>query len=322
MSNSGLNLTDVVKSFRKHRGLILGITIASAIAGAIFYLAGPKKFEGKTEFVIRNPLYGDRNSLYNYETKFLDYFGNEDDIDRIILLTGSDLVQSKVIKNMHLAEAYGIDASNRKGEQQLERKFSKNLNIIRTEYKDVVLSYVDTDPERSAKVANECVTVLEEVFGNYYRDMRRNMYQSIVEKIHEEDSMINAYTDTLSLMREKYGIYDIVSPSRYNLMLGSIKDNGKKDFAKGLEQIQNIESLKDEIVADRAKQTTIVNQFKTGMRPDQLPFLKVITEAKNPISPKGIGGMYTVLACMFLGFFFTTMLASIADFYFLKTDNK
>jgi hypothetical protein len=223
---------------------------------------------------------------------------------------------------MHLAEAYSIDVSNRKGEQQLERRFSKNFNIMRTEYKDIILSYVDTDPERAAKVTNECVNVLEDVFGAYYRDMRKNMYMSISEKIHDEDSMINSLTDSLAMLRDKFGIYDIISPSRYNLMLGSIKENGKKDFGRGVEQIQNVESLKDEIVSDRAKQTTIVNQFKTGQRPDQLPFLKVVTEAKNPISPKGIGGMYTVLACMFLGFFFTAMLASLADFYFIKHESK
>src|SRR4051812_10556107 len=106
MSSSGLRLTDVVDSVRKHKSLIAVITVVSAIAGALFYLAGPKKYEAKTEFVVRNPLYGDRNNLYNYETKFIDYFANEDDVDRVMLMAGSDMVQSQVIKNMHLAEAY------------------------------------------------------------------------------------------------------------------------------------------------------------------------------------------------------------------------
>lgn len=318
MSTPGLNLPDVINSIRKHKGLILTITIASAIGGAIFYLAGPKKYEAKTEFVLRNPLYGDRNNLYNNDTKFIDYFANEDDIDRLILMSEAEIVQSRVIRNMHLAEAYTLDVSNRKGEQQLERRFSKNYNILRTEYKDLVISYVDTDPERAAKVANECVKVLDSTFGDYYKDMRKGMYQSIMEKISEEDSTINALTDTLTVLRDQYHIYDIISPARYNLMLGTIKETGQKNLGRGVELIQNVESLKDQIVADRAKQTTLVNQYKTGNRQDQMPMLKVVTYAKNPVSPKGIGGMYTVLAAALLGFFFSTWLMLFADSSFVK----
>lgn len=318
MSDNGLHLHDVIDSIRKHRGLIAVITIITAIAGAIFYLAGPKKYEAKTEFVIRNPLYGDKNNLYNYETRFLDYFGNEDDVDRILLMAGSNLVQGQVIRNMHLSEAYKEDTSTSKGLQQLERKFTKNFNVIRTEYKGIVLSYVDTDPKRASDVANESVNVLEKTFSGYYSEMRRGMYQSIQDKIKEEDSTINALTDTLSILRDQYGIYDIISPSRFNLMLGSMKGGGK-NYGRAVEVIQNIESLKDQVVTDRSKHATIVNQMTTGIREGQLPMLKVVTIAKPPISPKGLGGMYTVLACAFFGFFFGVLLVLFNDRYLART---
>jgi capsular polysaccharide biosynthesis protein len=322
MADSGLKLTDVIESIRKHKKLVIIITAASALAGAIFHLAGPKKYEAKTEFIIRNPLYGDRNSIYNYETKFIDYFGNEDDADRIMIMAGSDMVQSKVIKNMNLAAAYNLDENDPKSKDQLERKFNKNFNITRTEYKDVVLSYMDTDPARAAAVANECVKVLEAAFGGFYKDMRVGMYQSINEKIKEEDSSIDALTDTLSSLRDQSAIYDIISPSRFNLMLGSMKDNGHKNYGKAVELIQNYESLKDELVSDRAKQATLVNQFTTGNKMEELPMIKVVTPAKIPISAKGIGGLYTMLACALLGFFFSAMVMSFADSYLVKQTNK
>lgn len=318
MPTSGLTLVDVINSIRKHRSIIIIVTIVSAVAGALFYVAGPKRFEAKTEFVVRNPLYSDRNNLYNYETKFIDYFANEDDVDRVILMANSEMVQGQVIKNLDLAKAYSIDATNRKGEHELGRRFYKNFNITRTEYKDLILSYVDTDPERAAKVANECVHVLEQAYGGFYRDMRVGMTQSIQDKIHEEDSSIDALTDSLVVLRDRYHLYDIISPSRYNLMLGSIKESGQAGLARGVETIQNYESLKDQLVSDRAKQTTIINQFETGNKEDQLPVIKVVTVAKPPVGPKGLGGMYTVLACAFVGIFFSTMLMSFADFYLAK----
>jgi uncharacterized protein involved in exopolysaccharide biosynthesis len=119
MSDQGLRITDVIDSIRKHRGIIVVITFVSAVAGAVFYLAGPKKYEGKTEFVVRNPMYADRNYIYNTDTKLIDYFANEDDIDRAMMMAEADIVQGRVIKNMHLAEAFGLDASTRKGEEQV-----------------------------------------------------------------------------------------------------------------------------------------------------------------------------------------------------------
>jgi hypothetical protein len=45
----------------------------------------------------------------------------------------------------------------------------------------------------------------------------------------------------------------------------------------------------------------------------ELPVIKVVSVAKPAVSPKGIGGMYTVLACGFLGFFFSTLIMAFAD---------
>lgn len=313
MSDQGLRVTDVVDSIRKHRVVIIIVTFATAIAGAVFYLAGPKKFEGKTEFVLRNPMYADRNYIYNTDTKLIDYFANEDDIDRAMMMVEADIVQGKVIKNMKLAEAYGIDATNRKGEDQVAKKFAKNFNITRTEFKSLVLSYTDVVPERAANVANECVRVLESEYGEYYKEMRRGMYLSLMDRIKGEDSLINTLTDSLVVLRQRYGINDLINPARYNLMLSGVKDNGSKDYPQGLEQIQNVASLKDEIVTNRAKQLALVNQYMTGTESERMPVLKVVSVARTPVSPKGIGGMYTVLASAFLGFFFCVLLMSLTD---------
>ena len=313
MANNSFSLIDVRDSIQKNLKVIIMISFASAVLGAIFYLVSPKKYEAKTEFTMRNPLYSDRNFLYNYDTKFLDYFGNEDDANRIIMLSGSDIVQKQVINNLDLARAYKLDTSIPKQMLQLERKFDKNLNLMRTEYKDLTLSYTDTDPKRAASVANECVRILELEFQNFYNDMRKGMHESIVNKIVEEDSIINTLTDTLSKLREKYGIYDIISPSRHNLMNGSMRESSRKNYGLGIEQVQNIESLKDEMVADRAVKTTLANQYTTSYNKAKLPIIKVITAAKPPVNPKGLGGLMTVIICGILGMFCTILFTLLSD---------
>ena len=194
--------------------------------------------------------------------------------------------------------------------------------MIRTEFKGLLLGYTDTDPDRAAAVANETVRILENVYGGFYKDMRQNMYQSVIDKIHEEDSTINAFTDTLIRLRDMYGIYDIISPSRYNLMLGSMKANTHANYGSGVEKIQNIESIKDQLVSDRARQTSLANQYATGNKKEQLPLLKIVTPAKNPVKHKGLGGILTVLVCTILGFFFSIVYFFIYDSRFWELENK
>src|ERR1035437_2528474 len=217
MATPGFNLSDLIKTVRKHVRLIAIISFVAAVAGAIFYLAGPRKYEGRTEFLVRNPLYGDRANLYNTDQKIFDYFADEDDVNRILLLAESDIVRKQVIRNMKLDYAYNADGATRKGQLTVERKYNKNINVVRTEYKDVILSFVDTDPERAAAVANEIVRVVDNVYSGYYKDTRKYMYESIADKTREEDSSILALTDTMVILRERYGIYDIISPARNNI---------------------------------------------------------------------------------------------------------
>ncbi len=316
MATPGFNLPDIIETVRKHMRLIFVVSFLSAVAAAIFYMAGPRMYEGRTEFLVRNPLYGDRSNLYNADTRIFDYFADEDDVNRILLLAESDIVRSQVIRNMRLDYIYKLDGATRKGQLATERRYNKNLNVTRTEYKDVILSYADTDPELAAGVANEIVRVVGEVYSGYYKDTKRFMYQSIVNKCHEEDSTIASLTDSLSSLRNYYGIYDIISPARNNIMLSSMKENGHKDYGRGVEIIQNLESIKDQVVYDRAKNQTLQNQYSTGLKDDEMPLIKVVTPAKNPLNAKGIGGMLTVLIGALLGFFFSTMLMSLSDHYF------
>jgi uncharacterized protein involved in exopolysaccharide biosynthesis len=313
MASNNFNLVDIGNSINRRFRFILTISAVSAVIGGFVYVVGPKKYEAKTDFIIRNPLYSDRNYLYNYDTKFLDYFGNEDDGNRIMVFAQSELVQRQIIRNMGLAKAYKYDTTKPKQEFQLIHKFDKNLSVMRMENRDLMLSYTDTDPKRAAAVANESVRVLEDTYEDFYNDMRKGMHLSILNKIVEEDSMINSLTDTLAKLREKYGIYDIISPARHNLMNGSMRESSKKNYGLGIELVQNIESLKDEMVADRAVKTTLANQYTTSYTKIKMPIIKVITEATPPVTPKGLGGLVTMIACGFLGFVCCTLFVAVSD---------
>ncbi len=180
--------------------------------------------------------------------------------------------------------------------------FKKNFNIKRTEYKDVEVSYVAYDPQTAANVANMSVKVLEETYRQYYTYIKNGIYTSIDDQVKKLDSAIIALTDTLSGMREQYGIYSIISPARQNVIYSEVKE------------IQNIESIKDQLVTDRAHYISALNEFHATTN-SAMDFLKVITRALPPVDATGLGAMLTIVAAGLLSFFFSTLYVLMMAYY-------
>lgn len=309
------DLFHIIHLIRKKLQTVVVIMLIGIIAGALVYFTIPKKYEADTVFILKNPLYADRNNLYNNDTKFLDYAANDDDVDRLMAMAASDSLQNNVIRLMHLAEVYHYDTTNAKEVVKLKKHFKNNLKIFRNEYRNVVLTYTDKDADRAAAVANLCEDLLEHSLRDFYNGMRKNMYQSIMNRVHDEDSAIAVLTDTLTKLREKYGIYDIISPARYNIMLSTMKDNGREGYAAGVELIQNTESIKDELVSDRAKHITLANQYTTGTQINEMPLTHVIQVAKPPVKHTGFGLLTTLIVCAFLGFVFGVLYVLMSDYF-------
>lgn len=315
MSTPRFDLIDIIQTIRQRRRFVIAVTVIAAVVGAVGYFTKTKTYVAKTEFLVSNPLFADRNNLFRTsEMRFVDYVGGDDDIDRVSFIAESDTVKDKLIKNLNLAEAYKVDLTKPDGMFRLRNIVKRNMDVKRTEFKDVLLSYTDTDPVRAANVANESIRIIEETFRGYYNGMRANVYDAIKEKIKEQDSTINTLTDTLAALRDKYGIYDIISPSRQNLINGEMKKGGP-GMGRGIEQVQNIEATKDQIVTDRAKNISLLNEFSTGTKAGQMPLVQVITSGKVPVEPKGPGLALTVVAATLLGLFFSCFLVLLTTYY-------
>ena len=126
--------------------------------------------------------------------------------------------------------------------------------------------------------------------------------------------MIVVLTDSLAELREQYAIYDIISPSRHNIMLSRMEYNGKPGFAKGMEQIQNIESMKDQLVSDRAKQYSLASQYTTGEKMNSLPLIHIVKSARPAYKALGPGHIMIGMTCGLLGLFFSSIFILIRQY--------
>ena len=314
MSTPRFDLVDITQTLRNRRRFIITVTAIALVLGAAFGLLKKKKFIGKTEFLVSNPLYSDRVNMFGASTNKMDYFGDEDDVDKVLALGESDTVMLQAIKQAGIDKWYKLDLTDRKQYNKLKEMFHKQMDLKRTETRMMELTYIDEDPERAALVANETEKALESAYRGVYVSMRNNVHNSLKAKMHDQDSIINALTDTLARLRDESGIYDVISPNRDNIMMGTVHGNGK-NLGKNVELIQNYESLKDMTVSDRAKISSLLQQYSTGIEEGQISFFQVTSTAKPPVEPKGPGLIIILASSLFLGFFFSSLYILLATYY-------
>jgi len=315
MASPSFDLVDIIRTIQKRRNFVIIITAAAIALGAVFFLVKKKKYKAEARFLVNNPLYGDRSTLFrSIETRYVDYFGGDDDLDKVTALANSDTVRDRIIRNCQFELIYNHGSINDSlGHAFYMSTFDKFFNLKRSEYKDLQVTYTAYDPKTAAGVANMSVQVLEECYRHYYTSMKHDMYASLNNKMTQLDSAINVLTDSLANLRDRYNIYSIISPARQNVISGDIKGGGK-GFGKAMEQIQNIEAVKDQLVTDKAHYVSLLNEFSTSAS-DSMTFLKVITRALPPTSPAGQGILVIMVVCGFLGAFFSSVFVLMMEYF-------
>lgn len=316
MSTPRFDLVDVTQTLRNRRRLIIIVSTIAAVIGAAFFLLGKREYKAEASFLMANPLYTDKNNIFQgKQVTFVDYFAGDDDVDRLMTLTESDTIKYVVARKLGLAEAYRLDMSKPRDVEKLRDIFKDNYKVTRTEYNSCTLTYTDTDPVRAAAVVNECVKTIEEIFRSYYVAQRKKVIVSMQKKISEMDSTVNILTDTLAVLRDRYKIYDIISPGRENIITGSIKSNGSSDFGAAMEKVQNFEAVKDQMVMDKVQYTSILNQFLTTTNTDDISLVYSLNNSRIPAKPKGPGLVLTIIASAMIGMFFTSLYILVTTYY-------
>lgn len=311
-SATRFDLIDIVQTLRQKSRLLLLFTLLAAAAGALAYFLAPKKYKASAEVFVTNPQYADRNRLFaSDQTYYIDYFADENTNDRALVIAKSDNAKSQIIYRNKLNEVYGLDTAKQSDEAKLGKRFKSAYEAKRTEYGSLLISFTDKDPHRAADVANDAVRVVEDIFHGYFSTMRERIVASLNDRIRHADSTIAGLTDSLAAMRSRTGIYDVISPNRMNASVGTLRSTD----GRAIEELQNIESLKDQYVADRARYTSLAGEFSIGIRAGDLPILQVMSPAYVPEEATGIGAALTILACALGGLLFAVLWVLLSTYF-------
>jgi hypothetical protein len=316
MDNSPLrfDLFDVTRIFLQWKKYIIGFALLVSIIVAGYMLYLKNYYRGYGAFYPASSVISGRINLFR-ETQqdWIDYFGEENEVDRAYVIGSSSKVITHLIDSFKMDKHYGIDVKeDKQGYQKVVKKFMKNYNINRTGFNHIEVTFTDPDSELAAGVANVAMSSIEDELREIFVGINQQLSLALDIRRDSLDQELTIMTDSLVKLRVQYNIYDIISPSR-NIINGGAKGSGAF-YAEGLEKVQNLEELKDKLAMDKAKYLSLSNEFKTSIFKG-FPMIHVVQWA-SPFGPKaGPFRILTVLSAFVLALIFALLVACVVDIF-------
>lgn len=129
-------------------------------------------------------------------------FGYDKEIGEHIEIMNSSKVRNAIIKTFNLSEHYRIDTTDRYYNAKLQKKYDKNISIMRTLNKSIHISVEDEDPKVAAGIANKIVEFSDNHKSTMVKENVRLAMESACKAYVEKEEVIVVMTDSLETLRQ------------------------------------------------------------------------------------------------------------------------
>lgn len=193
----------------KWRMQIIYICGAAALGSVIISLLLPIYYKSSTTFLAASP---DRISVEAYfpSGSFKTYYyGTGEDIDRILTLAESSELTDFLIDSFNLYQHYDIDPNGLEASHKIQEKFSKLYNVKKDKRDAIIVSVEDQDQELAAAIANAARDRIDFLAMQMIRSSQKRELNTLENNIEQKEARLRVLGDTLQVLREKYGIYNM-----------------------------------------------------------------------------------------------------------------
>lgn len=201
------NLVEIIRVLYKRRKQIILLSILTAVAVAGISLLLPNWYQASSTFYVASPDLAKPSplGLANSEVK---YYGEGEDIDRILTIAGSSQLANDLIDHFDLMAHYKIDKDHPKARVQVLKKFKKNFKVIKTQYEALNISFECTNPILSRDVTNVARDKINEIGQKIIKDSQANQLKMFEKNIREKKIALNTLNSSIDSLRTRFSIFD------------------------------------------------------------------------------------------------------------------
>lgn len=215
--NEQQNLISATRTLLKWEKHILGVSILAAIVTAIVaFFVLDEYYLSQSTFYPINQLQNDPNVIFN-NMQVAQYFGDKNDVDRLITMANSKPLIESMIDSFGIAEHYKIDKSKKYWKTKVYKEFLENYAAIKTEKGAIEVSLLDTDPQLAATIVNTIVTILDKQNSSVIRENRIRLTKALQEDIVSGKQKLEQFSFTADSMTKRYNLR--ITNSQYGEVL-------------------------------------------------------------------------------------------------------
>ncbi len=244
------NLISVVGTLLRYRRPILWGTILTAIGTMLItYFLLDNMYKATTTFY---PLSSDvfkPEQMFGISTKDMDYFGAENDVDRLLTIGQSGDMYNFLIKKFDLYKHYKIDTTSERAPIKVREALEKLYAVKKTKTNAIEVSVEDKDRVLAAEMANAARDKIDEIAQRIVREVQMNQIRGFEESFLQKERLMSVIGDTLSMMRERYGVID---PQNQTESVTKSSVEARSNFTRSrakFEAMKGISSLSQDTLA-------------------------------------------------------------------------
>ncbi|MCB0597605.1 MAG: hypothetical protein H6557_11115 [Lewinellaceae bacterium] len=207
------NLIGVLKTIFKWKRQILYTCLIAVLGAIIISLFLSNYYRATTVFLAVSPDQAKPEALFGRGQLRTEYYGNENDIDRLMTIAESSELVNFMVDSFNLYEHYDINPDQARAAFKVQEHFFKLYEVEKTKRDAIELSVEDKDKELAARMANAAREKIDEMARLLIQKGLAKSIQSYEDNIETKQAQLNTLSDSLIAMRERFGIYNIVGQS-------------------------------------------------------------------------------------------------------------
>lgn len=203
------NLVGVLVTLFRYKKPILWATLATAVGTALIsFLFLDNYYKSTTTFY---PLSSDvfkPEQMFGSSQKDMEYYGGEEDVDRLITIAQSGELYDFLIKKYDLYRHYKIDTTSELAAFKVREAIEGLYEVKKTKHNAIEISVEDKDRRLAADMANAARDKVDEIAQRLVREIQANLIRAYETSFIEKDRVLHGVGDSLMLLRESYGVID------------------------------------------------------------------------------------------------------------------
>lgn len=262
------SLVDVLAILWKWRKKIIGITVIAAIGSILLSLTLSNYYQSTTIFFAASTDLNKPEQIFGKTNKATRYYGDDYDNDRLLTVASSAELIQFLLDSFRVAEHYEMKTDTPKRQFKLEKKFRSNMEVLKTKFEAISLSFEDKDPGFAAIITNEARNQIGTTSLNLLKYSQSKRMETYRESISTKTKELSVIGDSLQALRVKYNIFDIESQGELLSRLAAETETNLAGTKAALEKFKGMGGQRDTVQILTARVASLDKKLQTVLGTD------------------------------------------------------